>query len=91
MTGQQLFATNERVGSAEARNEAQDLQLVDHADRLAGHRVDLDRLRAEFDGFEPDLEGVVKFNADRTLVDLEGAVVKGVGPGISARLPVRMR
>jgi len=81
VTGQQLFATNERVGSAEARNEAQDLQLVDHADRLADHRVDLDRLRADFDGFEPDLEGVVKFNADRTLVDLEGAVVKGVGPG----------
>ncbi|PZS87626.1 ESPR-type extended signal peptide-containing protein [Stenotrophomonas maltophilia] len=81
VTGQQLFATNERVGSAETRNEAQDLQLVDHADRLADHRVDLDRLRADFDGFEPDLEGVVKFNADRTLVDLEGAVVKGVGPG----------
>ena len=81
VTGQQLFATNERVGAAEARNEAQDLQLVDHADRLADHRVDLDRLRADFDGFEPDLEGVVKFNADRTLVDLEGAVVKGVGPG----------
>lgn len=81
VTGQQLFATNERVGAAEARNEAQELQLVDHADRLADHRVDLDRLRADFDGFEPDLEGVVKFNADRTLVDLEGAVVKGVGPG----------
>ncbi|HEL2978596.1 TPA: YadA-like family protein [Stenotrophomonas maltophilia] len=81
VTGQQLFATNERVGSAEARNEAQELQLVDHADRLADHRVDLDRLRADFDGFEPDLEGVVKFNAERTLVDLEGAVVKGVGPG----------
>lgn len=81
VTGQQLFATNERVGSAEARNEAQDLQLVDHADRLADHRADLDRLRADFDGFDPDLEGVVKFNADRTLVDLEGAVVKGVGPG----------
>ncbi|WP_286074099.1 ESPR-type extended signal peptide-containing protein [Stenotrophomonas sp. 59] len=81
VTGQQLFATNERVGAAEARNEAQDLQLVDHADRLADHRVDLDRLRADFDGFEPDLEGVVKFNADRTLVDLEGAVVKGVGSG----------
>ncbi|MBH1410309.1 MULTISPECIES: ESPR-type extended signal peptide-containing protein [Stenotrophomonas maltophilia group] len=81
VTGQQLFATNERVDAAEARNEAQDLQLVDHADRLADHRVDLDRLRADFDGFEPDLEGVVKFNADRTLVDLEGAVVKGVGPG----------
>ncbi|WP_329892762.1 ESPR-type extended signal peptide-containing protein [Stenotrophomonas sp. SMYL11] len=81
VTGQQLFATNERVGAAEARNEAQELQLVDHADRLADHRVDLDRLRADFDGFEPDLEDVVKFNADRTLVDLEGAVVKGVGPG----------
>ncbi|WP_313140068.1 ESPR-type extended signal peptide-containing protein [Stenotrophomonas sp.] len=81
VTGQQLFATNERVGTAEVRNEAQDLQLVDHADRLADHRVDLDRLRADFDGFEPDLEGVVKFNAERTLVDLEGAVVKGVGPG----------
>ncbi|PTA71637.1 MULTISPECIES: ESPR-type extended signal peptide-containing protein [unclassified Stenotrophomonas] len=81
VTGQQLFATNERVGAAEARNEAQDLQLVDHADRLADHRVDLDRLRADLDGFEPDLEGVVKFNAERTLVDLEGAVVKGVGPG----------
>ncbi|WP_303636622.1 ESPR-type extended signal peptide-containing protein [Stenotrophomonas tuberculopleuritidis] len=81
VTGQQLFASNERVGVAEARNEAQDLQLLDHADRLADHRVDLDRLRTDFDGFEPDLEGVVKFNADRTLVDLEGAVVKGVGPG----------
>lgn len=81
VTGQQLFATNERVGTAEVRNEAQDLQLVDHADRLADHRVDLDRLRADFDGFEPDLEGVVKFNAERTLVDLEGAAVKGVGPG----------
>ncbi|AWH34271.1 ESPR-type extended signal peptide-containing protein [Stenotrophomonas sp. SAU14A_NAIMI4_8] len=81
VTGQQLFATNERVGATEVRNEAQDLQLVDHADRLADHRTDLDRLRADFDGFEPDLEGVVKFNADRTLVDLEGAVVKGVGPG----------
>lgn len=81
VTGQQLFATNERVSAAETRNEAQDLQLTDHADRLADHRVDLDRLRADFDGFEPDLEGVVKFNAERTLVDLEGAVVKGVGPG----------
>ena len=81
VTGQQLFATNERVGTTDVRNEAQELQLVDHADRLAGHRVDLDRLRADFDGFEPDLEGVVKFNPERTLVDLEGAVVKGVGPG----------
>ncbi|HYQ25267.1 ESPR-type extended signal peptide-containing protein [Stenotrophomonas sp.] len=81
VTGQQLFATNVRLSTVEVRNDAQDLQLVDHADRLADHRVDLDRLRADFDAFEPDLEGVVKFNADRTLVDLEGAVVKGVGPG----------
>lgn len=81
VTGQQLFATNVRLSTVEVRSDAQDLQLVDHADRLADHRVDLDSLRADFDGFEPDLEGVVKFNADRTLVDLEGAVVKGVGPG----------
>lgn len=56
-------------------------QLQGHERRIGDNRSDLDKLRSEFDEFDPDLEGLVKFSADRRMVDLEGAVLKGLAPG----------
>lgn len=45
------------------------------------NRDDIAALRSEFDDFVPDLEGVVTFNEDRTLVDMEGARLTGIRDG----------
>lgn len=74
VNGAQLHGVNERVGV--------------HTAAIAGNRMDigvnregLDELRQAFDNFEPDLSGVVQYNADRTLVDLDGAKVAGLAAG----------
>lgn len=73
VTGSQLFATNELV---RVQGEA----LTAHDGRIADNRSELQKLRGEFDNFDPDLDGVVKFDADGH-VDVAGGKVKGVAAG----------
>lgn len=81
VTGQQLFATNATVETQRQALAGHAQQLADQDGRIADNRVELDALRADFDNFDPDLDGVVKFSADRLLVDMEGARVSGVAAG----------
>lgn len=81
VTGQQLFATNALVEAQRQALAGHAQQLTDHDGRIADNRVELDALRTDFDNFDPDLDGVVKFSADRLLVDMEGARVSGVAAG----------
>ncbi|MCW2066407.1 UNVERIFIED_ORG: autotransporter adhesin [Stenotrophomonas maltophilia] len=81
VTGQQLFTTNALVETQERALAGHAQQLRDQDGRIADNRVELDALRTDFDNFDPDLDGVVKFSADRGLVDMEGARVLGVAAG----------
>jgi len=81
VTGQQLFATNTTVETQRQSLAGHAQQLTDQDGRIADNRIELDALRADFDNFDPDLDGVVKFSADRLLVDMEGARVSGVAAG----------
>ncbi|WP_414616185.1 ESPR-type extended signal peptide-containing protein [Stenotrophomonas geniculata] len=81
VTGQQLFATNATVETQRQALAGHAQQLTDQDGRIADNRIELDALRADFDNFDPDLDGVVKFSADRHLVDMEGARVSGVAAG----------
>ncbi|MGF6417945.1 autotransporter adhesin [Stenotrophomonas sp. AN71] len=81
VTGQQLFATNATVETQRQALAGHTQQLTDQDGRITDNRVELDVLRADFDNFDPDLDGVVKFSADRRLVDMEGARVSGVAAG----------
>nr|WP_313412810.1 ESPR-type extended signal peptide-containing protein [Stenotrophomonas geniculata] len=81
VTGQQLFATNTTVETQRQALAGHAQQLKDQDGRIAENRIELDALRADFDNFDPDLDGVVKFSADRRLVDMEGARVSGVAAG----------
>ncbi|HCT25095.1 MAG TPA: hemagluttinin domain-containing protein, partial [Stenotrophomonas sp.] len=81
VTGQQLFATNTTVETQRQALAGHAQQLTDQDGRIADNRVDLDALRTDFDNFNPDLDGVVKFSADRLLVDMAGARVSGVAAG----------
>ncbi|WP_414495535.1 ESPR-type extended signal peptide-containing protein [Stenotrophomonas maltophilia] len=73
VTGSQLFATNELV---RVQGEA----LTAHDGRIADNRSELQKLRGEFDSFDPELDGVVKFDADGH-VDVAGGKVKSVAAG----------
>lgn len=81
VTGQQLFATNATVETQRQALAGHAQQLTDQDGRITDNRVELYALRADFDNFDPDLDGVVKFSADRHLVDMEGARVSGVAAG----------
>ncbi|MCB7146559.1 YadA-like family protein [Stenotrophomonas maltophilia] len=81
VTGQQLFATNATVETQRQALAGHAQQLTDQDGRITDNRIELDALRADFDNFDPDLDGVVKFSADRRLVDMEGARVSGVAAG----------
>lgn len=81
VTGQQLFATNATVETQRQALAGHAQQLTDQHGRIAYNRVELDALRTDFDNFDPDLDGVVKFSTDRRLVDMEGARVSGVSAG----------
>ncbi|WP_329838002.1 ESPR-type extended signal peptide-containing protein [Stenotrophomonas geniculata] len=81
VTGQQLFATNATVETQRQALAGHAQQLTDQDGRIADNRIELDALRTDFDNFDPDLDGVVKFSADRRLVDMEGARVSGVAAG----------
>lgn len=88
VTGQQLHATNQSVSPQGQSLVLHGQQLATHTQalaaqnqRVAANRADIDQLRTDVDDFDPDLDGVVKFSADRLLVDMEGARVSGVAAG----------
>ncbi|AWH27393.1 hypothetical protein C1932_15705 [Stenotrophomonas sp. YAU14D1_LEIMI4_1] len=74
VNGRQLHATNEAVNVQDGRLDGQDGLIADNRDGL-------ERLREAFEDFDPDLDGVVMFSADRSRVDMDGALVTGVGAG----------
>ncbi len=80
VTGQQLYTTNTNVETQRQTLAAHSLALSDQSGLIAGNRSDLDALRSELDDFDPDLEGVVKFEADGA-IDLNGGKVRGVAAG----------
>ncbi|ELC7364812.1 YadA-like family protein [Stenotrophomonas maltophilia] len=80
VTGQQLYTTNTNVETQRQTLAAHSLALSDQSGLIAGNRSDLDALRSEFDDFDPDLEGVVRFEADGA-IDLNGGKVRGVAAG----------
>ncbi|HDS0949528.1 TPA: YadA-like family protein [Stenotrophomonas maltophilia] len=81
VSGQQLFATNETARVQGQALSSHAAQLTAHAGRIDDNREGLDRLREEFEAFNPDLEGVVKFSDDRSLVEMGGARVTGIADG----------
>lgn len=81
VTGQQLFTTNTLVQTQQQALAGHAQQLMDQDGRIADNRIELDALRTDFNNFDPDLDGVVKFSADRHSVDMEGARVSGVAAG----------
>lgn len=88
VTGQQLHSTNQAVSTQGQSLVLHGQQLATHTQaldaqdqRVATNRADIDQLRTDVDNFDPDLDGVVKFSADRLLVDMEGARISGVAAG----------
>jgi len=80
VTGKQLFATNEKVEANEGVLAGHTSDLTAQSGRIADNRRDLDALRSDFEGFDPDLDGVVKFAADGS-VDIAGGKLRGVAAG----------
>ncbi|WP_329842958.1 ESPR-type extended signal peptide-containing protein [Stenotrophomonas hibiscicola] len=80
VTGMQLFATNEKVEANEGVLAGHTIDLAAQSGRIADNRRDLDALRSEFEDFDPDLDGVVKFAADGS-VDIAGGKLRGVAAG----------
>ncbi|MBK0025691.1 YadA-like family protein [Stenotrophomonas sp. S48] len=80
VTGKQLFATNEKVQANEGVLAGHTSDLAAQSGRIADNRRDLDALRSEFEAFDPDLDGVVKFAADGS-VDIAGGKLRGVAAG----------
>ncbi len=74
VNGAQLSAVNNRV-------ELHSVAIAVNRLEIGVNRDGLDDLREAFDNFEPDLSGVVRYNEDRSLVDLEGAGVAGLAAG----------
>lgn len=80
VTGKQLFGTQQKVTANERMLATHSSQLSGQDGRITDNRHDLDELRTEFENFDPDLDGVVKFAADGS-IDLNGGKVRGVAPG----------
>lgn len=74
VNGAQLNAVNDRV-------ELHAVAIGVNRLEIGVNRDDLAELREAFDNFEPDLSGVVRYNAERTMVDLDGAGVTGLAAG----------
>jgi len=80
VTGRQLFGVDQMVTANQSLLVSHASELTGHDARIAGNRRDLDDLRTEFDNFDPDLEGVVRYAADGS-VDMDGGKVRGVAAG----------
>ncbi|WP_137190216.1 ESPR-type extended signal peptide-containing protein [Stenotrophomonas rhizophila] len=80
VTGKQLFGTQQKVTANEGILATHSSQLSGQDGRITGNRRDLEELRTEFENFDPDLDGVVKFAADGS-IDMNGGRVRGLAAG----------
>jgi autotransporter adhesin len=80
VTGKQLFGTQQKVTAHEGVLATHASQLSGQDGRITDNRRDLDELRTEFENFDPDLDGVVKFAADGS-IDMNGGRVRGLAAG----------
>jgi autotransporter adhesin len=80
VTGKQVYATNQKVTANETLLGHHATQLTSQGTRIADNRRDLDALRTDFDNFDPDLEGVVRFEADGS-INVDGGKVTGGAAG----------
>ncbi len=80
VTGHQLYTTNNIVRVQGETLAAYGVQLSHHDGRIAGNLDELQKLRAEFEDFDPDLDGVVKFDAGGN-IDVGGGRVTGIAAG----------
>ena len=80
VTGRQLFGVDQKVTANQSLLASHATELTGHEARIAGNRRDLDDLRTEFDNFDPDLDGVVRYAADGS-IDMDGGKVRGVAAG----------
>ncbi len=80
VTGRQLFGVDQKVTANQSLLARHATELSGHEARISGNRRDLDDLRTEFDNFDPDLEGVVRYAADGS-IDMDGGKVRGVAAG----------
>ncbi len=80
VTGRQLFGVDQKVTANQSLLASHATELSGHEARIAGNRRDLDDLRNEFDDFDPDLDGVVRYAADGS-IDIDGGKVRGVAAG----------
>ncbi|WP_141057407.1 ESPR-type extended signal peptide-containing protein [Stenotrophomonas rhizophila] len=80
VTGKQLFGTQQKVTANEGLLATHSSQLSGQDGRITDNRRDLDALRTEFENFDPDLDGVVKFAADGS-IDMNGGRVRGLAAG----------
>lgn len=88
VTGRQLHASNQLLYSHGQVLTAHGQTLTVHSGllqlhdrRIGDNRRDIDQLRIDVDQLDPDLGGVLKFNADRSAVDVEGARLQRVAAG----------
>lgn len=88
VTGRQLHASNQLLDSHGQVLTAHGQTLTVHSGllqlhdrRIGDNRRDIDQLRIDVDQLDPDLGGVLKFNADRSAVDVEGARLQRVAAG----------
>jgi autotransporter adhesin len=80
VTGRQLFGVDQKVTANQSLLASHATELSGHEARIAGNRRDLDDLRNEFDNFDPDLDGVVRYAGDGS-IDMDGGKVRGVAAG----------
>jgi len=80
VTGKQLFATNEKVRANDGVLAGHTRDLAAQSGRIDDNRRELNALRSEFEDFDPDLGGVVKFAADGS-VDMAGGTLRNVAAG----------
>ncbi len=80
VTGRQLFGVDQKVTANQSLLASHATELAGHEARIAGNRRDLDDLRNEFDNFDPDLDGVVRYAGDGS-IDMDGGKVRGVAAG----------
>lgn len=80
VTGKQLFGTQQKVTAHEGTLATHSSQLSGQDGRITDNRRDLDELRTEFENFDPDLDGVVKFAADGSIA-MNGGRVRGLAAG----------
>ncbi|MCR8715122.1 ESPR-type extended signal peptide-containing protein [Stenotrophomonas indicatrix] len=80
VTGRQLFGVDQKVTANQSLLVSHASELTGHDARIAGNRRDLDDLRTEFDNFDPDLEGVVRYAPDGS-IDMDGGKIRGVAAG----------